>query len=804
MRAFLIGALRLHFMVMLLAVALPGAVILQPQPATAQTSNNSQGDIDYDLWERRATGTELALGDSEISNSRLETLRAQMVKWRETFQSVQDPNAARIAVLKGQIDALGPPPEDGASEPDAVAARRIELNNMLEYERAPARRAAEAYGRADTIIQQIDQKLRERRTSALLHLSPSPVLPSSWAAALGEAAQWGQAALSETRNRFDRMSPDQMRAQLPSELLLLFLVVLTMTFGRRFVHSLPENLSARASYNARRAVEFAVSLLQIMLPYVGVRLAVAAIRSTGLSGAYLQPVIDALPTAALVYLVTCWIVLRLFPADLTTPTRLRLSEEGARSMRRHGLAVAVALGVFALVSPAILPLSGLAAMHGPNLLPPQPFTEAAAGAWHLPLILLTSLLLFRLGGVLRACMDAYQVETAPYRYRVAAALGGVSRVIALVVPVLAVIGYVTAANSLLWPWLNTLGLVALVLLLQGFIDGLWVIIKGGEEGASNALAPVLIGFGLALAALPLLALIWGAQSSDLVELWMQVRNGLRIGGITVSPAAILTFFAVFAIAYLLTRALQVAVGASILPKTRIEAGAQNAIVAGLGYIGISLAALLAITAAGINLASLAIVAGALSVGIGFGLQNIVSNFVSGIILLIERPITVGDWIKVGEYEGTVERISVRSTMINTFDRADVVVPNSDLISSAVINKTRRNLLGRVIVPVTVSYDNDSRHVARVLLEIAEDQPLVMVNPAPGADFTGFGDNGMNFQLRVILSDINQFWAVTNEIRHQIAERFAEEGIKIPYGTRDIRLHHVSPGEATEQTPDPAG
>lgn len=783
----------LHVLLVVLMLG-AGALVAGAGAAHAQSTPISEGPttIDQAQWERQAWIAEALLDDGSVSEQRLTETRSRMVKWREVFQAAQSPNNARIAVLKAQIEALGPVPAEGESEPQEVTARRSELNAELAKEQAPSVYAAEAYGRADSIIRQIDLQLRERQRTALLHVSPSPVLPSSWASAIKESTAWLDAAIGEVVDRYTALPRDHLRDRLPMVALFTGLAILVLIFGRRHAQTLPQRFSAHASHNAREAVSFLVSLLQILLPYAGIRLIVEAAEISGLFGAQFRPLLGAVPGAALTYFAGRWVVLNLFPLDPAGSTRLRLTDAGTRRVRRLGTLLVLCLGVFVLVTPAILPLGGLANRGDLSFLAPQQISEAAAGVWHLALVLIASVLLYRLGIVLQRSRGNLQSEAVTYRYQMAFAFGIASRIIAIAAPLLVLAGYVSAANSLIWPWLKTLGLVGLVLLMQQFVDDLWIILKGGEERARNALAPVLIGFALAVAALPVLALIWGERTADLVEVWTQLRGGLQLGGITISPAAMVTFAIVFTVALLFTRIVQAAFNTSILPKTRLDSGAQNAVVSGIGYLGIFLAALLAITSAGIDMSSLAIVAGALSVGIGFGLQTIVSNFVAGIILLIERPVAVGDWVEVGGVHGTVQQISVRSTVIQTFDRTDLIVPNSDFISGTVTNYTRRNLQGRVVVTVTLPHGADSRAAEKLLIEIAEDQPLVLVNPAPSVYFTNFTVNGIVLALRVILADINQVVSVETEIRHQIAERFQAAGLEMASAAHQVRIENTSP------------
>jgi small-conductance mechanosensitive channel len=226
-----------------------------------------------------------------------------------------------------------------------------------------------------------------------------------------------------------------------------------------------------------------------------------------------------------------------------------------------------------------------------------------------------------------------------------------------------------------------------------------------------------------------------------------------------------------------------------LKKARIDAGARNAAATLGGYVGIAVAVLIALSTAGFDMSNLALVAGALSVGIGFGLQNIVNNFVSGLILLFERPIRKGDWIVVGSTEGYVQSISTRSTQIRTFDRAEVIVPNSELIAKQVTNWTLRDLKGRVRVPVGVAYGSEPTKVAKVLLDIAQKLPGIVQDgslPKPKAVFLGFGETALNFELRFFIRNVDDRIDTLSAANFAIDAAFRAEGIEFPAPIREAR------------------
>jgi small-conductance mechanosensitive channel len=298
-------------------------------------------------------------------------------------------------------------------------------------------------------------------------------------------------------------------------------------------------------------------------------------------------------------------------------------------------------------------------------------------------------------------------------------------------------------------------------------------------GAAKLLAAAI---GILLIAAP-----WGVSSAGLVAKARAALTGFEIGGLSISLTGIAIAVALFAAGIALTRALQRWLRRRYLPLTDIDPGLKASIATATGYLGFIAAVVIAFASVGVDLSRLALVAGALSVGIGFGLQSIVNNFVSGLILLVERPIKAGDWIIVGAEEGTVKNINVRATELETFDRATVVIPNSDLISGTVKNWVLGGTMGRVSIVIGTAYGSDADEVRKILLGCAADHPLVIHYPEPRVFLLDFGDSALMFRLDAYLADISNGFGVRSDIRFEILKRFREAGIEIPFPQRDVNL-----------------
>jgi potassium efflux system protein len=295
-------------------------------------------------------------------------------------------------------------------------------------------------------------------------------------------------------------------------------------------------------------------------------------------------------------------------------------------------------------------------------------------------------------------------------------------------------------------------------------------------GLSGALLSALIRVILIATSFLLIIGPWEVSTADLFDTVRNIPFGFKIGEIRVSFQAILAAILVLVLLLVFMRIIQRWLERELLPRTGLEPSLQLSIVTIFGYVGAITAIALALSGLGFDLQKIALIAGALSVGIGFGLQSIVSNFVSGLILLTERPIRVGDSIVVKGEEGWVRRVRVRATEIETFDRASVIIPNSEFITGVVKNWTRANRLGRIVVKVGVSYETDPDRVRDILTDIANAHPQIVQTPPPAAYLVAFGETQLEFELRCVVAEVEKGLSVRSELHYAIIQKFREAGI----------------------------
>jgi len=280
-----------------------------------------------------------------------------------------------------------------------------------------------------------------------------------------------------------------------------------------------------------------------------------------------------------------------------------------------------------------------------------------------------------------------------------------------------------------------------------------------------------------------------------------VSTNWSFGSVEMSVGGVLRFVLILWVAVLVARALRFVLQEEILPRVALRPGVPVAIVTGVHYVVVAAGFLLAVAAAGVDFGHLAILAGALSVGLGFGLQNVVNNFVSGIILLFERPITIGDTIEVGTVLGEVRRIGIRSSTIRTYEGAEVIVPNGMLISDRLINWTYSDRQRRVELPIGVAYGTDPQRVIELLVGVATAQSGVLKVPQPTALFTAFGDSSLNFSLRFWTGEFEDSVNVRSNVAVAVSRALQDAGIEVPFPQRDVHVRSVDGVVAGAASPE---
>ena len=754
--------------------------LLAPINAHAQTT------FDIDAFNALASRAEKAVYGGQTSNEALEKLRMSLSSARSAALEAQSLRTGRSKIISDQIDALGPIPEDPDSEAKDIAELRVSLAKQLAVAKAPLIVAEEAFRRANGLISEIDKTIRERSASAFLKLGVSPLSPNTWGSTISDIKKYFGQVRSEVVQSLNNPSSKVIRSNnLPG---IIFFAILGLALIFPATKWVSQNMSVanqRHDAKLKKVSYLAFSCLVFIMPLLGICFLIRSLEMLDILGYRGEVLSQAVIAMSIAVVGSYWLAHNLFKETGLTRELLGIASKRLVGAYSVTILLGVALGLYWLIN---------------NLVQVADLSETSIAVMEFPLILVGSygLITFSQRVKMYRARLISEKRITPISDRLSSLVLMLTLATGLAGPISAAIGYSNIGSKLVFATILTLAVIFALFVIFTLISFLFseIIIKNQnkniqESSSKGSLFNVFLAFILACCAIPLLALIWGARVVDIQDVWLSLKDGVVLGDTRISISDFITFVIIFSIGYTLTRLLQSALRLSVLPNTKIDTGAQNALVTGVGYVGIFFSALIAITSMGLDLSSLAIVAGALSVGIGFGLQAIVSNFLSGIILLVERPIKVGDWIQVGAYSGYVSKIAVRSTTIDTFDQANVIIPNADFISGTVTNMTHLSKRGRVKVPVGVAYDSDPVFVKEILMDIVSSNANILKSPGPSVFLLGFGPDSIDFEIRGILRDVNSITSTRSDINFEILRRFAQEGIEIPFGQRDITIKNAA-------------
>lgn len=755
-------------------------------PASATTV---KAPSEVAVWNAQAKAAREALardaGDDLTARiMRLEDIRATLADKRDAALARSREESLDAAIIRGQIDLLGPVPEGGETAFDD--AQRNALAEALYKAREPNRIYQEAYLNSAAVISRFDERISDLEYARLTQRAQSPLWPGTWLA-----------FFRESPGKLEKMffGPQVVPADIPASsvtiltglaVTLLAVGLFLMTFVRdRAVKKLTARIAVTGD-----AVPIGLVILRdgvaLGLSFLG--LALLAAGTVLLVGVY--PGLGRLPLLILLagstVVLAQWLGMVVFAPRAANCRLVNVTDKGARLSSLILLAIGFALGLETVV----------------ELVEEEaPYSVEAGSILPFIIILLTSSAIFLLGRTLTrhkaedpAPEEAEEVPTheddAFLNRRVewlklfafammAAAIGGV---------LLASIGFVYLARAILLPTIETLLILAIVIVtfsrLRGIADFASRRFFRRRKGAGPTFR-IALGLFLGLVAAPIIALMWGVRAAQLGDFVALLRDGVTIGGATISLETTLVFFAVFITGYVLTRWLQRLVQTSSINELGINDGTRSALVTGIGYIGVIISFVIAVAAAGIDLSNLAIVLGALSVGIGFGMQSVVSNFISGIIMLVERPIKEGDLIEVGGNTGIVDKIAVRATRIQSFDHDDIIIPNSELITGTVRNRTLTDRMTRIECSVGIAYDADIQAAFEIVRRLAEEHERVPDDPAPNVVMEQLGDSALALRLYCFVDDVSVALSTKSQLYVQIVEEFRKAAISIPFPQSDV-------------------
>ncbi|MCC7046106.1 MAG: mechanosensitive ion channel family protein [Alphaproteobacteria bacterium] len=802
----------------LLAAALVAALLLCAPPCLrAQTTESDQRPSGEQRlfsqmaadWLARLDRLTLSIARPGMTSAEARNYREDLGKLRDAALAQKQINDTQVQSVRALLDVLGPPPAaDAAPEPAGVATQRKDLGDQLATFEGRGRQAELCVRRADNLMAQLSSAEHTAFAERLMQVGPVPLLPSVlWDAAI----DLRDALASGLRQAVEQLHAMRQDGRWVRGIVALAVVSLVgwLTAGplrRGIVRYFGRDPAIAAPSYARRltaamAEGIAVGLLPALLLLAvlwhantrGVLSgrALEIVTGAGLAGACTL-LAAAIITAALAPHAPAWRLIHIDDAQARALSRRLLllvalfALDIALDLMASTLGVAEALGaVYGFISNTAIALM-LFAVTQPRLWRPAPRgAEPGDGA-----------------AVEGEPDQAPQLTAANalrwLRFRL------VASALMLMVPVSALAGYGAFADflvtGLVWTALLLVTYIALRALARdvmtlaldaGTAPGNWarqaLLLDDSQAERLRAWMQILVDATCGFVGIVILVTIWGVNLDDLLTWLRRILTGVNIGRYTIAPGNVLVGVVVFFLMLLATRLVQRFLSERVMPQTRLDRGAQDSIRAAVGYLGFTVALLVGVSAMGIDLSSVALVAGALGVGIGFGLQTIVNNFVSGLIMLAERPVKVGDVIRVGDQTGQVRAINVRATEVDTGEGATVIVPNSVIISAPVINLTHKNGTSRVDIKLGVVYGSNVTKVGEVLMACARANKLVLSLPQPTVVFANFGASSLEFELRVFVAELAHIVPAGNELRLAIDKAFGEQGIEFAYNRMDVML-----------------
>ncbi len=767
----------------------------------AEAAKEQSFDDQLAIWDRTAEQAQLLLDSEDASDLQLENFRKALNINRNMANKYAIDTQSQVADLENQLEALKPAAplnasgedadassQEEAPESDELKARRKEVEAELSEVQGNVLSANQIVKEANSLIQKIDNRLRKNYYNALLTRDSSPLVWSNIQLSAYAIYSIFDSIWSEIKVNFKSLvGSGNISERWPTAIIFIILGMLIFYFSPKL-----------AKLEIHRTKPWPMRAQRLFMPLSGLfvcvfalpvaaNLIVSGLKFTGLFGIDGRDFLDSVLTWSYVYFAAVWLRWVIL--------HLRHSPE---STKRASFGVAIySLAVVAAIDwtlEELARLSGVDLAHVTTLHFVLIFI-GFAGVWSL-----TSERNYR------RLFGLTELKTYP---RLKEAFRRFIRYGTFVAVLLSVIGYFKASFQLFHGIVFTayyifagIYLYRLVMYWAGITLREFGLTKeeGEEPDFSDKLWPILIQIMIWISLVPLILVSWGIPRSTLLEAWTRLKQGVALGDMQISFMNILRLLIVFYVGILIVNALKKSLDRNILARTQMDVGARAAVVSLSGYLGYTIVFFIAVAMAGIDLSALAWIAGALSVGIGFGLQNIVQNFISGIILLVERPIKKGDWINVGGNEGYVKDIAVRSTAIRTFDDSTIIVPNADLISNPVTNWFHDNQTARVVVHVGVSYDADPEHVENVLLDLVHKSTYRRKDSRESVVIRSFGDSAVNYELRFWITSADWLTRSRSEIYFAILKRFKEEGIEIPYPKSDVRIVDI---EGRDGTTSPA-